>query len=66
MCTFSNLGISLSLPLPGFFQLLHLLHVLPVRSPVIQLVDLDVAFPFCRDPRTRKNKYGSSTFKAKS
>lgn len=59
MFTFSNLGISLSLPLLGFFQLLHLLHVLPVHSPVIQLVDLDVAFSFCGDPRSQKNKYGS-------
>ena len=59
MCTFSNLGISLSLPLLGFFQLRHLLHVLPVHPPVIQLVDLDVAFSFRGDPRIRKrNKRG--------
>lgn len=60
MCTFSNLSISLSVPLLGFFQLLHLLHVLPVHSPVIQLVYLDwmLRFNFAVIHAAGNNNYG--------
>ncbi len=40
MCTFPNLSISLPFPFLGFLQLFHLLNVLPVFSPIVQLVYL--------------------------